>query len=179
MKVNAFEQTPVEPARDTGSVVESALTKTADASENGESDPSKLETTTAATEEVKIIQNSQAPIAAEKLEDKNQVQIAEARNTATTPPCLQGEDKMDITTTTSTTSATPEATEPNREKKRSRGEDAEQGHDEQENGNEAKRTKLDNGDAAANGHTANGQSQSANGDRKDRKSTRLNSSHRR
>ena len=162
VKVNTSEQTPVEDARDEGSsVVESALTKTADTTENGEFGPLKPETTTTAAEEIKIIQNGQAPIAAEILEDKDDVQTAGETNTATLP-CLQSEDKMDI--------IPPEATEPHRGEKRSREEhstgenDADERHGEQINGNEAKRPKLDNGaDAAANGHTANGQSHSANG----------------
>lgn len=157
VKVNVSEQTPVEAARDQGSVVECALTKTADATENGESEPTKYETT--ATEE-EVTQDGQAPLTHERLEDKSQAQTGEDKNTATSPPYLQSEDKMDVT---------PEAVEPQRGKKRSRGGDSTEETEnevvqvEQENGNEAKRAKIDNGDTTTNGHTANGHTQSVNG----------------
>ena len=156
-KVNVSEETPVEAVRDEGIVVDHALTKTADTAENGESEPIKYEAT--ATEETP--QDRQPPLIHERLEDKNQAQTAEDKNTATLPPYLQSEDKMDIT---------PEATESQRGKKRSHGGDSteepgnEVVHVEQGNGNEAKRSKIENGDATTNGHAANGHTQSANGD---------------
>jgi len=158
VKVNVSEQTPVEAAREEGSVVERALTKTADATENGESEPTKYEVT--AIEE-ETTQGGQAPPTHDILEDENQAQIAEDKNTATSPPYLQSEDKMDIT---------PETTEFQRGKKRSRGGDNteetenEVVHIEQEDGNETKRAKIDTEDATTNGHTVNGHTQSANGD---------------
>jgi len=161
VKVNVSEQTPVEAARGEGSVVERALTKTADATENGESEPTKYE----ATKE-EATQDGQTPLTHERLEDKSQAQTGEDKNTATSPPYLQSEDKMDVT---------PEAAEPQRGKKRSRGGDSteetenEVVHVEQKNGNEAKRAKIDNGDTTTNGHTANGHTQSVNGDSIDAK----------
>lgn len=155
-QVNVSEQTPVEAARDEGSVVERALTKTADATEDGESEPTKYEVTA-----IETTQDGQAPPTHDCLEDKNQGQIAEDKNTATSPSYVESEDKMDIA---------PETTKFARGKKRSRGGDNTEEteneivHIEQENGNETKRAKIDAEDATTNGRTANGHTQSANGD---------------
>lgn len=150
VKVNASEDNPaVHVARDGNDVVkrESALTKKADATENGDSE-SELDPD--------IKQNEQHPHNEQEANKEESAPITGDNNAISNvtdePEQLeQSEDKMDVT---------PDAKKVEVGEKRSREDDdsGEAQNDEEqgqkENGNSSKKTKLDNGDAAENAHHA-------------------------
>jgi len=146
------EQPPVVHAgRDGANEVES---KEEDAIENGNSKP------TATPNEEETRQNGYASTAGEVLEDQGVESIAEEKDHPAAP--AEETDKMDLTSEAMNirTGEKRGREEDDTEEAQSEGQNAEK-----QNGKEAKKAKLDNGDATENGHThrANKHDQYANG----------------